>query len=216
MIHISTDCVFSGRRGNYREDDISDAEDLYGKSKYLGEVNGDGALTIRTSIIGRELATTNGLVEWFLSREGGEAKGYSNAVFNGFPTVHFAGIIADIIANHRELSGIYHISSEPISKLQLLDLIREHMGLDVRIDEYPKFVCDRSLDSTLYRTQTGFEPFPWARMIEEFSEDACQYEQWRRRATGTKLDLSPPHAKGRLKILTTMRSNTKSGEVNDF
>jgi len=179
LIHISTDCVFSGKKGNYCEDEPSDAEDIYGKTKYLGEVNGNSALTLRTSLIGRELSTTNSLVEWLLSEEGGKVNGFTNAIFSGFPTVHFAGIITDIIANHRGLSGIYHISSEPISKLELLNLIREKMALDIEIEEYSGVFCDRSLDSTLYWSQTGFEPSPWEKMVEEFSQDAQQYQQWR-------------------------------------
>ena len=216
LIHISTDCVFSGRKGNYREDDPSDAEDDYGKTKYLGEVKGSGALTIRTSIIGRELATANGLVEWLISKEGGKVNGFTNAIFSGFPTLHFAGIVADIIANHRGLSGIYHISSEPISKLQLLNLVRENMGLDLKIEEHSEFVCNRSLDSIRYRSRTGFKPLSWERMIEEFSEDACQYQQWRCRINGTKLDLSPTPASVRLKAAAKVLRNTNSGECDDF
>lgn len=180
LIHISTDCVFSGRKGNYREDDPSDAEDIYGKTKYLGEVEGEGALTIRTSLIGRELSTTNGLVEWFLSNQGGKVNGFSNVIFSGFPTLHFARVITDIIMDQQNLSGVYHISSIPISKFKLLTLIRERIGLDVEIEEYPDFYCDRSLDSTSYRDKTGFKPPSWEQMIDEFAEDARQYQQWRK------------------------------------
>ncbi len=180
LIHISTDCGFSGRKGNYREDDPSDAEDIYGKTKYLGEVSGEGALTIRTSLIGRELLTTNGLVEWFLHNRGGKVNGFSNAIFSGFPTLHFAKIITDVITKHQNLSSVYHISSDPISKFKLLTLIKERMGLDVEIEEYPDFHCDRSLDSTLYWNKTGFKPPSWEQMIDEFAEDAMQYQQWRK------------------------------------
>jgi dTDP-4-dehydrorhamnose reductase len=179
LIHISTDCVFSGKKGNYREDEPSDAEDIYGKTKYLGEVGEDGALTIRTSLIGRELSTSNGLVEWFLSNQGGEVNGFNNAIFTGFPTLHFARIIADVITKYPDLTGIYHVSSEPISKFELLTLAKKKMGLDIRIKEYADFVCDRSLDSTLFRTKTGFIPLPWDEMIEEFAGDAVQYRRWR-------------------------------------
>jgi dTDP-4-dehydrorhamnose reductase len=180
LIHISTDCVFSGRRGSYQEGDCSDAEDIYGKSKYLGEISGDWALTIRTSLIGRELSTTNGLVEWFLSNRGGKVNGFSNAIFSGFPTIHFAKIIADVIATYQDLSGIYHVSSEPISKFNLLCLIREKMGLDIEIQEDPDFYCDRSLDSTLFQDKTNFKPLSWEKMTDEFVEDALQYQQWRK------------------------------------
>ena len=180
LIHISTDCVFSGRKGNYCEDDPPDADDIYGKTKYLGEVNGEGALTIRTSLIGRELSTTNSLVEWFISNRGGKVNGFTNAIFSGFPTIYFAKIINDIIVNHQDLNGVYHISSEPISKFQLLTIVKEKMKLDIEIREYPGFYCNRSLDSSLYRDETKFKPLSWDRMIDEFAEDAIQYQQWRK------------------------------------
>ncbi len=179
LIHISTDCVFSGKKGNYREEDISDAEDIYGRTKYLGEIDITGALTIRTSLIGRELETSNNLVEWFLSNQRGKIQGYTHAIFSGFPTIYFAHIIADIIVKHLDLSGIYHISSEPISKFKLLSLIQDKLKLDIEIEEYPDFYCDRSLDSSLYRNKTGFRPDSWEMMIDEFVQDAQQYQQWR-------------------------------------
>ena len=179
LIHLSTDCVFSGRKGNYREDDSSDAEDIYGKTKYLGEVNKIGALTIRTSLIGRELDSTNGLLEWFLSNQGGKVNGFTNAIFSGFPTLHLSRIIADIIMNHQNLSGLYHVSSEPISKFKLLTLIKEAMKLNIEIEDYPNFQCDRSLDSTLYRKETGFKPPSWEKMVDELAEDTVQYLKWR-------------------------------------
>ena len=180
MIHISTDCVFSGERGNYSEDALSDANDIYGKTKYLGEVNGEGALTIRTSLIGRELATKNGLVEWLLSNQGGEVNGFTEVIFSGFPTLHLARIIRDIVDTHQNLSGIYHISSEPISKFRLLTLMNDRMNLKIKINAYSSVHCDRSLDSTLYRKATGFKPLTWDKMLGEFATDALQYEKWRR------------------------------------
>ena len=179
LIHISTDCVFSGTKGDYREDDPSDAEDIYGKTKYLGEVNGAGALTIRTSLIGRELASTNNLLEWFLVNQGGRVQGFTNAIFSGFPTIDLSSIIADIITEHQNLSGVYHISSEPISKFKLLTLVKKAMELNIEIEEYPDFYCDRSLDSTLYRKETGFTPPSWEEMVDELAEDSVQYLKWR-------------------------------------
>lgn len=179
LIHVSTDCVFSGRKGNYSEDAPADAEDGYGKAKYLGEVSDAVALTIRTSIIGRELASTNGLLEWFISNRGGIVNGYSRAIFNGFPTVHFSEIVADIIANQPDLNGIYHISGEPISKYRLLTLINEVSGLNIKINEDSDYTCDRSLDSTKYRKKTGFTPLSWKQMVEELAQDMKQYLKWR-------------------------------------
>jgi dTDP-4-dehydrorhamnose reductase len=179
LIHISTDCVFSGEKGHYREDDPSDADDDYGKTKYLGEVSGPGALTLRTSFIGRELSGANGLLEWFLAHKGGTVDGYTNAIFSGFPTLHLAWIIADIINNHKDLNGLYHLSSQPISKYKLLTLINQAMRLNIEVKEYPDFHCDRSLDSTRYRRETGFTPLSWERMVEELARDAAQYLKWR-------------------------------------
>ena len=179
LIHISTDCVFSGKTGLYREDDPSDADDVYGKTKYLGEVTGANALTIRTSIIGRELASANGLVEWFLSNQGKKVQGYTNAIFSGFPTLHLSRIIADIITKHQDLEGIYHVASEPISKFDLLALIKKAMRLNITIEEYPDYHIDRSLDSTEYRKTTGFTPPSWEKMIEEMAKDAGQYTKYR-------------------------------------
>ena len=179
LIHISTDCVFSGSKGNYREDDPADAEDTYGKTKYLGEVNEAGALTIRTSFIGRELASHHGLLEWFLANQGGRVQGFTNAIFSGFPSGHLAKVIADIIANQPGLHGIYHISSDLISKFELLTLIKKAMRLNIEIEEYPDFHCDRSLDSTRYRKETGFTPPLWEEMIEELARDTRQYLAWR-------------------------------------
>src|SRR5215207_3294427 len=116
LITVSTDCVFSGSRGNYSEDDVPDAADLYGKSKNLGEVVGENCLTLRTSIIGHELDSAHSLVDWFLSNRGGSVKGYANAIYSGFPTITFVGIIDNLIRNHPQLSGLYHVWSEPINK----------------------------------------------------------------------------------------------------
>jgi dTDP-4-dehydrorhamnose reductase len=179
LIHISTDCVFSGKKGNYTEDDPSDAEDDYGKTKYLGEVKGEGALTLRTSIIGRELNSSNGLLEWFISNRGGTVQGWSNAIFSGFPTLHLSRIIADVITNHPDLSGLYNVSAESISKYTLLSLINKALGLNIVLNVSPEPREDRSLDSTKFRKATGFAPLPWNNMIKELAEDAEPYAKWR-------------------------------------
>lgn len=85
LIHISTDCVFSGKKGNYKESDFPDCYDLYGRSKFLGEVDYPHAITLRTSIIGHELAGNRSLINWFLSAEG-QVKGFEKAIYSGFPT----------------------------------------------------------------------------------------------------------------------------------
>ena len=179
LIHISTDCVFNGRRGRYTEADVSDAEDLYGRSKYLGEVDAPGCLTLRTSIIGRELQTASGLVEWFLSRRGQTVKGYRQAIYSGFTTQALARIIADVIERQPELSGVYQVSSEPITKYDLLQLIRAEMNLPITIEADDTVRIDRSLNSARFRSVTGFTPPAWHEMIREMAHDATPYDRWR-------------------------------------
>lgn len=180
MISISTDCVFDGAKGNYSENDPPDARDLYGKSKNLGEVAAENCLTIRTSIIGRELRTRHSLVEWFLSNRGKSVKGFVNAIYSGFPTVVFADIIRELIADWPSLTGLYHISSEPINKYDLLQLIRSKFSVDVEIDCFADFRIDRSLNSEKFRAETGFNPKPWDEMISIMATDPTPYDEWKR------------------------------------
>ncbi len=180
LITISTDCVFDGHRGNYTEDDEPNARDLYGKSKALGEVVSENALTIRTSIIGRELASSQGLVEWFLSNSGKRLRGYSKAVFSGFPTIVFADIIRDLIVRFPDLSGLYHVSSHAIDKYELLKLIREKFEVDVEIEKSDEVVIDRSLNSDRFRSAAVFSPESWEMMIEKMASDPTPYDEWRK------------------------------------
>lgn len=180
VIHVSTDCVFSGERGMYREDDFPDARDLYGRSKLLGEIDREGALTLRTSIVGRELSSTTGLIEWFLSNRGGEVKGYADAVFSGLTTRELARVIARIVERHASLSGLYHVSAEPISKLDLLELLNRECEAGVKIHPSSEVRIDRSLDSSRFRAATGWAPPSWREMIRDMAADPTPYEQWRR------------------------------------
>lgn len=180
LINISTDCVFDGKKGNYNEEDLPDATDVYGKSKNLGEVTGNNCLTLRTSIIGRELQTNHSLVEWFLSNRGKKVKGFVNAVYSGFPTIVLADIIAALIENHKNLSGLYHVSSEPINKYELLRLINEAYQAGVEIEPFDDFRIDRSLDSTKFRKETGIFPADWPEMIKRMADDKTPYDEWRK------------------------------------
>jgi dTDP-4-dehydrorhamnose reductase len=178
LIHIGTDCVFSGKKGNYTEDDISDAEDLYGKTKFLGEISGQGKLTLRTSIIGRELTTSKSLIDWFLSNRRKRLRGFSQAIYSGFTTHQFAKILADIIEYHPQLSGLFHISSEPINKFELLKLVNQFYRAEITLDEDTDFHCNRSLDSSQFRRQTGFVSPTWESMIAEMAADTTPYDSW--------------------------------------
>jgi dTDP-4-dehydrorhamnose reductase len=166
LVHFSTDCVFSGSKGMYREDDPPDALDLYGRSKLLGEVGEPGCITLRTSIIGLELARKTGLLEWFLAQPG-PIKGYARAIYSGFTTLEMARIVANILTRHPERHGVYHVSSEPISKLELLTMIRDRLGLATQIVADRSFQCDRSLDSSRFRREFAYAPPPWPQMVDE-------------------------------------------------
>lgn len=179
LITVSTDCVFDGSKGMYLESDTPTATDLYGRSKNLGEVTEGNALTLRTSIIGRELGSSHSLVEWFLSNEGRAVKGFTNAIYSGFPTLILAGIIRDLIFDHPGLSGLYHVSSEPINKFELLKLMRTHYGANIEIEPDDKLRIDRSLDSSLFRQKTGFKPLDWESMVAQMVSDPTPYRQWR-------------------------------------
>ncbi len=178
LIHVSTDCVFSGKRGGYRESDPSDAEDLYGRTKALGEVVDPHATTLRTSIIGHELYGRHGLLEWFLSQTG-TIQGYRKAIFTGFTTHELALIIDRHVVANPGLSGLFHVSSSPISKFDLLQIVKQAYRKEVEIVPDEDFVCDRSLDSTRFRQATGYEPPSWPAMITEMSSHAAFYSQFR-------------------------------------
>lgn len=165
LVHMSTDCVFSGVRGNYVESDIPDAYDLYGRSKLLGEVDYPNAITLRTSIIGHELVGCRSLIDWFLSQTK-EVIGYRNAVFSGLPTVEIARIIHEHVIPNSDLHGLYHVSAEPINKFDLLSLVASVYGKKIHIHPNDDFVIDRSLNSDRFRFSTGFSPEPWPKLIK--------------------------------------------------
>ena len=179
LIHFSTDCVFSGRKGGYTEEDPSDALDLYGRSKFLGETAGVGALTIRSSVIGRELATTSGLVEWFLAQRDGAVRGYTRAIYSGFTTQRMGMIVRSILMDHPTLCGTIQISSEPISKYDLLHLLRDAYRVPVKIEPDDSVQIDRSLDSSRFRALSGFQPPSWEEMVRQMAGDVTDYEAWR-------------------------------------
>jgi dTDP-4-dehydrorhamnose reductase len=170
MIHISTDCVFSGKKGEYTEQDFPDADDLYGRTKLLGEVAYPHCVTLRTSIIGHELKGQHGLIEWFLAQEG-KVRGFTKAIYSGFPTGEIGNIISDYVIPNKELGGLYHVSSDPISKYDLLRLVAERYGKKIEIESYADFVLDRSLDSKRFREATGYRPPEWPELVEAMYRD---------------------------------------------
>ena len=176
LILFSTDCVFDGKKGMYKETDFADADDVYGRTKKLGEIEGsDNVLTLRTSIIGRELRGKASLVEWFLAQENKEVKGFRKAIFSGFPTKTVATILDKYILNDASLSGVYNLSSDPISKFDLITLIKEEVSLKVNIIPFDDFVLDRSLDSTRFRTATQFSPQGWKELVKDVFVNDIKY-----------------------------------------
>lgn len=169
LVHVSTDCVFNGRKGNYRESDPSDAEDLYGRSKLLGEVAYPHTITLRTSIIGHELASAHGLVGWFLSQQG-KVRGYRKAIFSGLPTVELARVVRDFVLPNTSLTGLYHVAAEPIAKYDLLQLVGAAYGRDTEIEPDDGVVIDRSLNATRFNEATGYIAPPWPALVARMRE----------------------------------------------
>ncbi|QNG99594.1 dTDP-4-dehydrorhamnose reductase family protein [Pseudomonas sediminis] len=170
LIHISTDCVFSGRKGLYLESDLSDAEDLYGKSKYIGELHDMAhAITLRTSIIGHELGSNHALVDWFLSQQG-SVRGFTKAIFSGLPTVELARVMKGFVIAHPQLNGLYHVAAQPIDKFRLLSLVAAQYGKAIEIRPDDALVIDRSLDGSRFREATGYVAPDWPELIRRMHE----------------------------------------------
>jgi dTDP-4-dehydrorhamnose reductase len=177
LIHISTDCVFRGERGGYTEGDPPDAIDLYGRSKALGEA--PGALTLRTSIVGRELRGARGLLEWFLSQRGGRVQGYTRATWSGVSTLYLAELIATLIERFPALAGLYHVAGESLSKYDLLRHFDQAFGTRTAIVPDEGHAIRRDLDGSRFQTATGLRPPPWREMAAQVAGDATPYAKWR-------------------------------------
>jgi dTDP-4-dehydrorhamnose reductase len=177
LIHFSTDCVFSGARGNYTETDPSDATDLYGRTKLLGEVSTGRALTLRTSIIGRELTHHTGLLDWLLARAGKSVRGFTRAWWSGVTTQHLSHVVADIVRDHRTLTGLYHLSSGRISKYELLLLLRAAYSLNVQLEPDEGVFCDRSLRGDLFAERTGYVFPGWDCLLTDLVRDPTDYDR---------------------------------------
>ena len=180
LIHLSTDCVYSGTEGNYSEDDLPDAEDLYGRTKLLGEVSGEHCLTLRTSMIGRELARTRGLLEWFIAQNGRTVAGFRRAVFSGLTTLALAEVLVQVVRSHSELHGVWHVAGPAISKFDLLQLAQKTYGLNIEIQPDDTFVCDRSLNGSRFEAATGIRSPAWPQMIQRLHDDSTPYDAIRR------------------------------------
>ncbi len=169
LVHVSTDCVFSGKQGNYTESDLADAQDVYGRSKLLGEVDYPHAVTLRTSIIGHELRSAHGLIDWFLSQQA-RVKGYTEAVFSGLPTCELARVVRDFVIPHASLRGVYHVAAEPISKHDLLQIVNREYGKNLQIEPDDQVKINRSLDASRFREATGYVAPAWPDLIAQMRE----------------------------------------------
>ena len=177
MVHMSTDCIFSGRDGFYDEQAVSDAEDLYGRSKFLGEVDQPHVVTLRKSTIGLELGGAHGLVEWFLAQRG-TIRGFRRAIYSGLVSTELARVIERILLDFPNLSGIWNVASEPINKYDLLVQLSERLGRkDISIEPYDDFVCDRSLNGAAFHKQTGYIAPSWSKMLDELAAQIKEREQ---------------------------------------
>ena len=174
LIHMSTDCVFSGRTGMYTEDDFPDANDLYGRTKYLGEMSYANTVTLRTSIIGHELGSRFSLIEWFLAQTE-SVRGYSKAIFSGLPTIEIARVIRDFVIENPDLSGTYHLSSDAISKNDLLTMVAKIYGKQISVIPDEAVDIDRSLDSCRFRAATGYAPAAWSDLVKEMRHDHLRH-----------------------------------------
>lgn len=175
LINFSTDCVFKGDQGGYSEDDASDAEDWYGRTKHMGEVRGPHALTLRTSIIGRELRGHRSLVDWFLKQAGGTVKGFARVIYSGITTREMVNVIHLLLSQNNKIRGLYHVASEPINKYDLLCLLRSNMGLNINILRDETIFLDRSLKSEQFQKLTGYKAPSWPEMICNLVDDNKMY-----------------------------------------
>ena len=178
LVHFSTDCVFNGRRGHYTEDDPSDAEDLYGRTKYLGEVHAANALTLRTSIVGRELSEHRSLLDWFLRQNHGRVSGFTRHLYSGVTTNHLAGLVGDLIEQSAGLSGLFQVTGTTISKHDLLVALRDAYRLDVEIVPDDTAFCDRSMVGDKFFRATGRTAPTWDVLVRELASDTTPYDEW--------------------------------------
>ena len=175
LIHFSTDCVFSGSEGSYLEDTTPDALDYYGKTKGLGEVNSKSSLTIRSSMIGPELFNKTELFEWIINNKEKEINGFSRVMYSGVTTFYMARIVADLIDNHKNLSGIYNVASKPISKFELLHLINDNFDLGLIINDDKTVISNKTLNASKMAKEIGLQPPSWDELIFELKKDYMNF-----------------------------------------
>jgi dTDP-4-dehydrorhamnose reductase len=175
LIQMSTDCVFTCDPGVKTMHMTPNATDLYGRTKLLGEVDYEGSLTIRSSIVGKQLIGSEGLFEWVIAQNNGVINGYRNALYTGVTTMAMAKIVDHLISTQSDLTGIWQIASRPISKYDLVDQLINVLGLNIELREDVSFICDRRLDGSSFTAATGIEIPTWSKMLSEFAADQVHY-----------------------------------------
>lgn len=171
LIHFSTDCVFSGDQGSYTENSIPDARDIYGKSKALGEVSSKNTLTLRGSMIGREIENKTELLEWVLSQRNKQLKAFSNVIYSGITTIRMAKLVLKIIEEFPQMHGIYNVSSECISKYDLIKLFVKEFNISIDIISDDSYISKKDLDSTKFYNELGIDKPNWNDLIIELIND---------------------------------------------
>lgn len=180
LIHFSTDCVFSGKSGPYKDDHFKDAKDLYGQSKALGEVGGDGILTIRSSIIGLELEGKTELLEWFVAQKGKSIKGFRNVMYSGVTTNFMSEVVLRLLHNDSGFGGVHQLASEPISKFELLTIANKLFKTGAEIEALDEPHSNKVLVQSAFFNDLGIHPPTWRDQLKELSQEINQYERWGR------------------------------------
>ena len=176
LIQISTDCVFGCEPGVKSQFTEPDSKDLYGRTKLLGEVTYGSALTLRTSIVGRQLSGDESLFEWIINQRNGSVNGYQNARYTGLTTQALAEVILKIISEHHHLRGLWQVASEEISKYQLVEQLNQILDLGITLRSDTEFNCDRRLDGNPFERETGIITPSWKAMLQSFAADQVNYE----------------------------------------
>jgi dTDP-4-dehydrorhamnose reductase len=196
LIHISTDCVYSGQRedGGYSEAEAPDAVDVYGRSKAVGEVDWGGHLTVRTSIIGFELANHLGLLGWLFGNTSGvTVQGYERAIYSGLPTSTLARTIRHVIAELPQMRGLYHVASRPINKYELVKRLNDAFALGLKVVPASRVVCNRALNDSRFRSESGLLRPTWDQLIDDLLAD---YQDLPYAEVGYRTGLTTPMNEG--------------------
>tara|TARA_B100001175_G_C19514562_1_gene646394 strand:+ start:4913 stop:5779 length:867 start_codon:yes stop_codon:yes gene_type:complete len=172
QIYFSTDCVFFGDKGNYKDFDLPDAKEYYGSSKGKGEINSKNTLTIRSSMIGREIYNKTELLEWVISKKNKKIKGFDNVIYSGVTTFWMSNALIEIIENYPDLHGIYNISSSPISKFDLITKINHYFKLNIEIERESSYYSNKSLNSDRFFSETKIKKPNWDEMLSDLNLDS--------------------------------------------